>query len=337
MIIHNPVQPLDSNMKSIYRNIISVLCDILFLRMLRCIYKSIMDRGSCKETHCVMIFAIIFIYCSVYFICTMPLFVQFAYAARAGNEPIATDSRIKTFVYSANEVFPIVLHYGYQMAIEFGEGEVIQTYSIGNSYILQLSTVGRILFIKPLEDNIMTNMTVITNKRQYYLEIRSKDLMDGSYDAELAYVVRFFYPETDNLKNNKTVMNVNDIVGAASISQSVINANSVKNDSVNITNESNAKATSIHKADIASLKPYNFNYTASGAKTLIPTAIFDDGINTFFQYTKGVSFMPKITIDRGGVDISLDVRKKGRYFVVNTLGSNFIIEHGNKKAIVKAS
>ncbi|MDJ1407606.1 MAG: hypothetical protein MRQ13_04430 [Candidatus Midichloria sp.] len=45
------------------------------------------------------------------------------------DKPIATDSRIRTFVYSQNEVFGIVVHYGYQTNIEFADGEEIQTIS----------------------------------------------------------------------------------------------------------------------------------------------------------------------------------------------------------------
>jgi type IV secretion system protein VirB9 len=112
--------------------------------------------------------------------------------------PITLDSRIKTFVYSDNEIFPVVLNLGYQTAIEFSKDENIQTYSVGNQFVWQFSAVGRTLFIKPLEENIVTNMTVITNKRRYYFELYSRR-NGGMEDEEISYVVRFFYPEGKDL------------------------------------------------------------------------------------------------------------------------------------------
>lgn len=42
------------------------------------------------------------------------------------NEPISIDSRIKTFVYSPNEVFTVVFSQGYYSYIEFAEGEKLK-------------------------------------------------------------------------------------------------------------------------------------------------------------------------------------------------------------------
>ena len=50
------------------------------------------------------------------------------------------------------------------------------------------------LFIKPMEKNIRTNMTIITNKRTYQFDIVSKELEDEN-DKDLVYVVRFQYPK----------------------------------------------------------------------------------------------------------------------------------------------
>ena len=163
------------------------------------------------------------------------------------DAPITVDSRIKTFVYSENEIFPVVLHYGYQTAIEFGKDETIQTYSVGNQFVWQFSAVGRTLFIKPLEDNIVTNMTVITNKRRYYFELYSK-MLSSVNDEEMSYVVRFFYP--DNASDKIKLRTVED---------------KPKSD------------------DIQSIKPYNFNYEISGINKTKVSVVFDNGINTFFK------------------------------------------------------
>lgn len=43
--------------------------------------------------------------------------------ASINNKPISVDSRIKTFVYSPNEVFTVIFSQGYYSYIEFAEGK----------------------------------------------------------------------------------------------------------------------------------------------------------------------------------------------------------------------
>jgi len=107
--------------------------------------------------------------------------------------PITTDSRIKTYVYNENEVYPIVVHYGYQSHIEFGLGEQIQTLVAGDTYSWKFMPLDRRLFIQTFEANAHTNLTIITNRHTYQFDLLSK-MPDEHIDEELVYVVRFFYP-----------------------------------------------------------------------------------------------------------------------------------------------
>ncbi len=111
------------------------------------------------------------------------------------DEPITTDNRVKTYIYNENEVYNLMIFYGYQTSIEFAKGEEVSTISMGDSYAWKINAVGHRLFVKPLEDNMHTNMTIITNKRAYQFDLFSKKI-DGKFDKELVYVMRFYYPET---------------------------------------------------------------------------------------------------------------------------------------------
>lgn len=119
--------------------------------------------------------------------------------------PITTDNRIKTYIYNENEVYLVVVHYGFQTNIEFAIGEEVETISVGDSYAWKVTPVGRRLFIKPLEENIHTNMTIITNKRTYQFDVVSKTAENSEVDKELAYVIKFYYPEVNpkNMGDNK--------------------------------------------------------------------------------------------------------------------------------------
>jgi type IV secretion system protein VirB9 len=106
--------------------------------------------------------------------------------------PIATDSRIKTYVYNQNDVYLVLINTGFQSSIEFEKGEHIKTLSLGDSYSWNMTPIGNRLFIKPMENNVRTNMTIITNLRTYQFDIASKS--EEQNNSDMAYVIRFFYP-----------------------------------------------------------------------------------------------------------------------------------------------
>ena len=219
------------------------------------------------------------------------------------EKPLVTDSRIKTFIYNPNEIFRVVVHYNYQTSIEFSKGEEIKTISSGNNYVWQLTPVGNRLFIKPLEDNILTNMTIITNERVYQFEIQSKPY-SSNVDNELVYVVRFFFPTTEE----KTVM-----------------------PEVEKTED---------KYQIFDIEPYNFNYNIVGPVKFLPTKVFDDGVKTYIYYSKDIKLTkPSIKIvKKGGIVSKIKPKIVGDYLVINDVGkflelsfNNSIVEITNKK------
>ena len=114
----------------------------------------------------------------------------FAYVT---GTPVPTDSRIKTFVYNANDVYRVLTHYGYQMNIEFGDNEEIETISVGDKTGWQITPTEDRIFVRAMEDKAHTNMTVITDKRTYQFDLYSAQPGQQGWD-ELVYVVKFFYP-----------------------------------------------------------------------------------------------------------------------------------------------
>ena len=125
------------------------------------------------------------------------LIISYSTFAFQEDLPITRDSRIKTYIYNQNEVFLLVLHHGFQSHIEFANGESIDTISLGDSYAWKITPLGNRLFIRPLEKNIRTNMTIITNKRSYQFDIVSKELEEGE-EEDLVYQIKFFYPKRNS-------------------------------------------------------------------------------------------------------------------------------------------
>ena len=101
---------------------------------------------------------------------------------------LKTDSRIKTVPYSEDQVVELSTTFGVSTTVEFGN-ETIRTVASGDTIGWQIIPQGNRLFIKPAEKPQTgmnkTNITVITDKRNYYFNIFNS--------SQPVYVLRFNY------------------------------------------------------------------------------------------------------------------------------------------------
>jgi type IV secretion system protein VirB9 len=83
--------------------------------------------------------------------------------------PGTGDPRIQTVLYDPNQVIQLQVAVGYQLTLEFGADERIETVAVGDSAAWQVtpSKRGDHLFIKAGQGGAATNMTVITDARSY--------------------------------------------------------------------------------------------------------------------------------------------------------------------------
>ncbi len=109
--------------------------------------------------------------------------------------PGAVDPRVQTVMFVEDSVVSLRGHYGYQMMIEFGADERIENVSIGDSLAWQVTPNRRAdtLFVKPIEFDAATNMSVITSKRRYTFQLSAED-PTGPGDPNIIYRVKFSYP-----------------------------------------------------------------------------------------------------------------------------------------------
>jgi type IV secretory pathway VirB9-like protein len=107
-------------------------------------------------------------------------------------EKTNSDSRIRSFIYGENDVFRINTIYGYQTVVEFDKDEKIATISIGNPNIFKIMPAKNRLFVKAMQNNQLTNLTLITNKRIYQIELSSF----SDEEQEVMYYVKFIYPDS---------------------------------------------------------------------------------------------------------------------------------------------
>ena len=204
----------------------------------------------------------------VYLLCFSPLLAQ-------SGMPGVSDSRVKTFVYNENDVYTILTHYGYQSNIEFDQKETVKTVSVGDRVAWQIIPAGRRLFIKALEENAHTNMTVVTNKRAYQFDLRASGNQPLHPTEELVYVVRFFYPDNMNMQASPPIFS----------DQAMMSQTAMPGVSGSASVSMNPNPAAPISGMLASNAPaMNYNYTFAGPEALAPIKIYDDGRATYFRF-----------------------------------------------------
>lgn len=230
---------------------------------------------------------------------------MFAIPSFADLKPVAIDVRMRTLVYSPDEVFRLKFKVGYQSHIIFAKDEVPILQSFGDSRGWSVKLVGSALFIKPSDPGLHTNMIIETNKnRVYYFDITSTHSEDNSVD-DFAYRVNFYYPES----------------------------------SIDVPIISSTKGTLAGKLDMK-VKPrtslpddnitLNFDYSFAGqSKSIRPLKVFDNGQKTYLLFPDKNAKIPSMyAVMPDGVEYLLAYSVDGDYIVVDTTEYQFALRFG---------
>lgn len=217
--------------------------------------------------------------------------ISSAHAAREAR-PMQLDHRVRTIMYQPDAVYKFIGHYGFQSAIQFEEGETIQTISMGDSTAWVLQPSGNLLFLKPVDRGATTNMTLITSERTYLFELHAQEAANID-DDKMTFIMRFMY----GVESGGNIQQLTDTVPLPDI-------------------ENDPEA-------------YNFKYTISGPDVIAPIRIFDDGEFTYFQFREKNSVVPAFfMVDNRGEESLINYRTRGTYIVVERVADRFTLRHG---------
>lgn len=239
--------------------------------------------------------------------------------------PVATDARIKTLIYSPTEIFKLKFHDNYQSYLEFPKNEKFKIISLGDHYGWDIKQIGQRLFIRPKQQGLFTNMTIITDKRPYHFEILSSSKPLDVVDADLVYVAKFYYPN-----------NAYDFMQTVKLKKplSAYQSRPVNKSSI-------LAKTPIKKSDIISLQEgkgvvqaqekltLNYAYSMVGEKSEIsPIKIYDDGINTYFKFNTNI--LPDIFyVNKDGSETPANYIVKDGMVVIKNTAWQFSLRNNN--------
>ncbi len=235
------------------------------------------------------------------------LFTTNAYSAEK-SQSINSDRKLRSYNYQPNTVYEYTGFLKIASRIDLDPNENILSITMGDQTGWQINPVGNKIFLKPIEVDANTNMTIITDKRTYYFEMYSKEA-EGLDDPDISFASSFNYPDAgENGMANPDFMDFSSEI-------------EVK-DYVPDVNENAAGV--------------NMSYTMSGDKQISPIQVFDDGEFTYFKFKDVNADYPaifQVLPDGNEALINFRVSRNG-YVVVEMVTSQFTLRFGNQMACV---
>jgi type IV secretion system protein VirB9 len=123
------------------------------------------------------------------------------YASQAPAETVpargVADARIRTVEYDATQVYRIQGYVGYEIDLQFEQGESFVGMGAGDIDALSFVSQDNHLFIKPKAARINTNLTVLTTRRPYQFAYMASPLRTDAADPDVIFAVRFSYPQNN--------------------------------------------------------------------------------------------------------------------------------------------
>ncbi|MBB3299867.1 P-type conjugative transfer protein VirB9 [Rhizobium anhuiense] len=216
------------------------------------------------------------------------------------------DSRVRFIDYQPYNITKIVGTLRSSVQIEFAADEEIAHVALGNSVAWEVAPAGNILFLKPRENQPVTNISVVTTRRDgstrsYQMELTVRD---GSVEAgqNTYFYVKYRYP-ADEAERRRL-----ETAARAQAAQA---------------GEAD-KVLALHEA----YGPRNWRYSAQGTSALEPQAVYDNGKVTTFSFA-GNQEMPAIYMENSDGSESLVPKSvENNLVLVHAISRKFILRRG---------
>lgn len=222
-----------------------------------------------------------------------------ASGARADSLPLRgpTDSRIRTVLYSPDEVYRLYGFVGYHLDLEFASDEVFVGLSAGDPEAVTYSAHENVLTLRPKAASSQMNLTVSTNKRRYYFEYAIAARPPSRFADEVMYAVRFMYPANPANPASRDALTPEERV------------------------ERDLKLAQEHR-------PRNADYWFCGNAAIKPIAASDDGVHTRLTFPTKAE-LPAIFVRNDDASESLlNFSMDAGDVVIHRVAVRFIVRRG---------
>ncbi len=224
--------------------------------------------------------------------------------ATENTRPLASDNRIKTVVYEKNNVIPIYGNTFITTQIIFGSNEKIIDIQGGDAdaWTVNVSKmIPNVLNIKPTLINSNTDIIVSSiddqsKIRRYFFHLKSNNNNVASKNQ--TYAIQFAYPNEERKKLLKA-LDYQQLEKKA-----IVNAS-------------------------ANPKNYNWDYSFSGSRSIMPLHVFDDGKFTYLQLRENQDIPAIFSVNNSaGQEAVVNFRRVGDYIVIQQVAPQFTLRDG---------
>jgi type IV secretion system protein VirB9 len=226
--------------------------------------------------------------------------------AERAPRAISSDSRIKQVAYTPDQVFEVKGTFGFVTTIQFADTEDMKGVFVGDSVAWQIAPrppKGNRLFIKPVEENAVTNLTVVTalqdgSQRTYLFELST-----GKKTKDTTFIVRFVYPRMDAFAFEAPA------------------------------------TTPAAKGASTSAPKRNADYGVSGSTDarmgIRLRSVYDDGQFTSFHFEPGSDIPAIYVVEANGTEATVNQRREGDALVVEKTALGFTLRRGDLHLCVR--
>jgi type IV secretion system protein VirB9 len=224
--------------------------------------------------------------------CRLAIFGLLAALPATSALALDTDRRLRSVVYSADEVYRLRGYAGYQIDLEFEPGESFVGLGAGDVQGLEFVAQGNHLFIKPKALHVHTNLTVLTSRRSYHFDYSASAERPDPASTDVVYVLRFVY--------------------APSAPPAAPPANAVD--------------STLSGAGAAHTR--NRDYWFCGQRSLQPVAAWDDGIHTHLQFDSRAELPAVFVRNDDGSESLLNFNVDRDEIVIHRIARRFVLRRG---------
>ncbi len=215
----------------------------------------------------------------------------------AARPDAAPDPRLRTVDYRPTLVLPLTAFVGYHVHIEFAPGEYFVNLGAGDTSSLDVGAEGNHLLLKPKQASGGTNLTILTNRRVYFIDYRA--LARAPRADEAIYSVAFRYPD-------------GDYPAAAPATPHVDAADPL----------------------IAPRPVLNRDYWYCGSPTLRPVAAVDDGLQLWLTFAAHAELPAIFAGEPDGTEALVNTHVEDDTIVVHRLVGRLVLRRGTEVGCV---
>lgn len=210
------------------------------------------------------------------------------------------DSRIRVADYDPGQVYVLRGRVGYQIDLQFDPEESFVGLAAGDIEGLTFVAQGNHLFLKPRAAGVVTNLTVLTSRRQYQFDYSAQSA-SRMVPALAMYVVRFRYPNS---------------------AQAAAAARSADRDLEQHLEEASGK------------RAHNTDYWFCGPDLLRPAAAWDDGVQTHLLFGQRAEQPAIFVRNDDGTESLLNFSIESGEVVIHRIARRLIVRRGALTACI---